>query len=500
MLYDVVVIGGGINGCGCAADAALRGLSVLVCEQDDLASKTSSKSSKLIHGGLRYLEQYNFNLVKKSLDEQAVLMRIAPHLVHPLPFVLPHRKTLRPAWLLQAGLFLYDRLSRINPLPNSKKINKEKHPDYFMPLSDDNERGFLFYDCHTDDARLTLSVALQAKEHGATILSHTKFIAAYAQKDHWVLTLQPKIGKSFQISTKSIVNAAGPWAHQVAECLRLPVKQPMTYVKGSHIVVPALYPGQHAYLLQAPDKRIVFVIPYHGHSLVGTTDVLLTKYTDFPSIDAEEIAYLRQIIRTYFQQEPSEILATWSGVRALCASSDKKASQLTRDYTLEYSSLPLPVVSILGGKLTTYRHVASEAIDHLKKHQFPQWPTSCTKTAPLPGSLWEGHRSLIEYKHYAIRHYAWLDTAVLEHYLTHYGTRTELILKNCTHTDDLGRAFGPILYQKEVDYLRQEEWASSAEDILWRRTKLGLSIRDEAQAALEAYLVFCESEPHTRLL
>ncbi len=487
MLYDIVVIGGGINGCGCAADAALRGLSVLLCEEDDLASKTSSKSSKLIHGGLRYLEHYDFNLVKKSLDEQAVLMTIAPHLVHPLPFVLPYRKTLRPSWVLRAGLFLYDRLSRINPLPNSKKIIKKTHPQYFNPTPD-IDTGFLFYDCHTDDARLTISVALQAKEHGASILTHTKFVTAQAQNDHWIVTLQPKKGKPFQVSAKAIVNAAGPWAHDIAQRLNLPVKQRMTYVKGSHIVVPALYTGQHAYLLQAPDQRIVFVIPYLGYSLVGTTDVLLNQNSDPLDIDPAEITYLKNIIQSYFHQSPSTIVATWSGVRALCASSDKKASQLTRDYVVELSKNPLPIASILGGKLTTYRHVAAETIDGLQKNSFPQWPASCTKTAILPGGLWENSRSLTEYKLYASRQYAWLDLSILEHYLTHYGTRTEIILQDCTKPSDLGQAFGPILHQKEVDYLQQEEWASSAEDILWRRTKLGLSINDNDRTALEVYL------------
>ncbi|HVT62279.1 MAG TPA: glycerol-3-phosphate dehydrogenase [Legionellaceae bacterium] len=482
-MYDVFIIGGGIHGCGCAADAALRGLSVLLCEQDDIASQTSSSSSKLIHGGLRYLEHYDFHLVKKALDEQQILLNIAPHLVHPLPFFLPYRKTLRPAWLLRAGLFLYDILSWSNTLPSTRTLKKSRNPIYFTPLLADIQRGFLFYDGQTDDARLTLSVALQAKTHGASILPHTRFMSAKAQSDHWLITLKPKFGETFQITAKTMINAAGTEAESIAQHLSMPLQSPMTYVKGSHMIVPALYPETHAYLLQAPDQRIVFVIPYHGYSLIGTTDVRTVPHHS-PTINLEEIDYLKNVVHAYFPQSIATIVATYSGIRSLCAADTSKASALSRDYMLEYVEKPLPFLSILGGKLTTYRHVAEKAIDRL----FPKAPPSRTHLSGLPGNPKSLGYSWEDYKNHAAKQYAWLEAPILTHYLNTYGSRMALFLQNCHQMADLGLAFGAILYQKEVDFLCQEEWAQSVEDILWRRTKLGLTTHEKDILSLETYL------------
>lgn len=486
MLYDLVVIGGGINGCGCAADAALRGLSVLLCEQDDLAAHTSSKSSKLIHGGLRYLEQYQFRLVRDALEEQRILMSIAPHLIYPLAFVLPYRSGLRPAWLLRCGLFLYDQLSRSNFFPNSKSLSRKKNPEYFIPLQPDIDKGFLFYDAQTHDARLTLSVALLAQSHGATILTHTQFIQATAQGSHWQITLQPKQGEPIQITAKAIINAAGPWASHIAHACHQPLQKPITYVQGSHIVVPAFYPGQHAYLLQAQDKRIIFVMPYHGQILIGTTDRLLLGSELTPSISPEEIQYLKDMIQQYFQHTITDITATWSGIRALVANPKQSPTQLSRDFSFETHQQPLPLVTILSGKLTTYRRLAAQIIDSLKPI-FPHLPPSTTHLSPLPGGSWQ-HQLFSDYKQHAQIKYTWLEPAILQHYLKNYGSRTELLLQGCQAKEDLGHAFGPILRQKEVDFLCQTEWAQTAEDILWRRTQLGLQIGRQDQQALEIYL------------
>lgn len=487
MLYDIVVIGGGINGCGCAADAAMRGLSVLLCEQDDLAAHTSSQSSKLIHGGLRYLEQYQFRLVHQALEEQRILMHIAPHLIHPLAFVLPYRPGLRPAWLLRCGLFLYDHLSLSNPLPHCKTLSRPNNPHYFSPLATEMNKGFLFYDAQTHDARLTIHAALQAQAHGATILPHTRFTHAQAQEDGtWQITLQPKQGQAQHVFAKVIINAAGPWVTQVATACQHPLQHNITYVKGSHIVVPAFYAGQHAYLLQAPDQRIVFVIPYQGQTLIGTTDVLVADPNQPPCITPEEIQYFKQIIHTYFQHTITDITATWSGIRALPAQSNTSPTQLSRDFSFEIQHQPLPIISIISGKLTTYRRLATQVLDSLRSI-FPDLPPTTTDVTPMPGGAWL-NQAYSDYIRYAQKYHTWLDREILHHYLNTYGTRTELLLQDCKQLTDLGQAFGPILRQKEVDFLRQTEWAQTAEDILWRRTQLGLTMSNQDRVALEAYL------------
>ncbi len=488
-LFEVFVIGGGINGCGCAADAALRGLSVALCEKGDLASQTSSKSTKLIHGGLRYLEQYDFNLVRKALIERQNLLELAPHLVHPLKLVLPYEKHMRPAWLIRTGLLIYDNLSRKNKLPRSHSISRKKDTRYFEPLKQPFNKGFIFYDGTTNDSRLTLCNALQAKNHGAAIFTHTELIQAEPVNDLWQLTLKNTIDGSLStVKAKSIINATGPWVEEMSKRLGTSLSHQMVLVKGSHIVVPKLYEGDHAYFLQGSDKRVIFAIPYYGYTMIGTTDEAFNGPLKDVHISETEISYLCDLINQYFNQKISKemIINSWSGLRPLIKEKENNLQEISRDYSYCYHQSPAPVVTIYGGKITTYRKMAAEVIDQLKGI-FPSMSDSKSSNHPLPGAVLNG----IDYHHYKLiaqERYAWLDKDILMHYLNNYGTRTDMILNHCQSMDNLGLHFGHELYQKEVDYLINEEWALTAEDILWRRTKLGLKLNKNQMKALEQYL------------
>ncbi len=487
-IYDLIIIGGGIHGCGCAADAATRGLSVLLCEQDDIASKTSSSSSKLIHGGLRYLEHYELGLVKKSLDEQQILRDIAPHLVHPLAFVLPHDKLSRPRWLLRSGLFLYDHLSQTNNLPNTQYVDRIHQPTLFDPLNMSLTDGFIFYDCKTDDARLTLANALLAKQQGADILPQTALTHALVNAGIWQLTLQPKCGDPIQVQARALINATGPWVQSVNQLLKTPLRYNVSLVKGSHLVIHSLYEGEHGYLLQHKDKRVIFVIPYHGYTLVGTTDQIYTDDLSHMTIAPAEVDYLGDMIKQYFNKpfNKSDLIQTWSGVRSLLSSPDgKDASELSRDYVFDYSDTLAPIITIYSGKLTTYRQLAALAVDKLQA-VFKELAPSSSKNTPLPGAT-HLNMNFDAYQRYAYEKYHWLDDTILKHYLQTYGTLTEHILHACTQPSDLGIAFTELLYEIEVDYLIREEWARCADDILWRRTKLGLGISQEAYQTLHDY-------------
>lgn len=488
-VFDIAIIGGGINGCGIAADAALRGLKVLLLEKGDIASQTSSSSSKLIHGGLRYLEQYDFSLVKKALDERHILLSIAPHLVHPLPFVLPYDQTMRPVWLLRTGLFLYDHLSRHNKLPRSRFIRRSHHRNYFLPLTDQYKKGFLFYDCTTDDVRLTLANALQAQQHGATILTRCELLEGHVENQLWQLNAKLANQSPITFKAKALINAAGPWVSEINQRLKLQDHYAISLVKGSHLVVHRLYEGEHAYLLQNKDNRIVFVVPYHGYTMIGTTDVSFQRSElDNIAITPQEIDYLLILINHYLQHplKSNDIITTWSGVRPLLASKDEKPQALSRDYAYHYSAIPAPVVCIYGGKITTYRQLSLEAVNLLQT-VFPQLPKSSTKQQVLPG----GCINDLSYQRYvdqAQEHYFWLTDSVKQRLLQTYGTRMELILANCHTMEDLGQHFGQGLYQVEVDYLVNQEWAETSEDILWRRTKLGLAFTSHEKQTLTDYL------------
>jgi len=494
-VFDVAIIGGGINGCGCAADAALRGLSVVLFEKDDLASKTSSSSTKLIHGGLRYLEYYEFSLVKKALEERQVLLNLAPHLVQPQSFVLPYQKHMRPTWLLRIGLFFYDHLSRKNRLPKSQFVHRGPKNSYFTPLIDQLKEGFVFYDASTDDARLTISIAKQAKENGASIRPHSTVIKTEIKNGLWQLTIQNKAGIQSLVVAKTLINAAGPWVDSIARITKIQAPQKMALIKGSHIIVPKIYEGNQAYFLQHPDNRIVFVIPYHGFSMVGTTDVLFTGSLDEVHISDEEIDYLTNLVNSYFKIKinKKDIVYTWSGVRPLLADEDRDYKSLSRDYSFSFTTEPAPIITIYGGKITTYRQLAEEVVNQLEVI-FPSLSESQTQYKPLPGAVFN-NLDFAAYVRFAEAKYSWLDQELLKRYLFSYGSCLESFLSHCKSVNDMGIHFGASLYQVEVDYLIKEEWATDCEDILNRRTKLILAMDENSQHGLAAYLNTITSHP-----
>ncbi|WP_298187986.1 glycerol-3-phosphate dehydrogenase [uncultured Pseudomonas sp.] len=486
-VYDLAVIGGGINGAGIAADAAGRGLSVFLCEKDDLAQHTSSASSKLIHGGLRYLEHYEFRLVREALAEREVLLNKAPHIVKPLRFILPHRPHLRPAWMIRAGLFLYDHLGKREKLAGSRSLRFGAG----SPLRAEISRGFEYSDCWVDDARLVVLNAMAARENGAHVHSRTRCLSARRSKGLWHIHLERHDGSLFSIRARALVNAAGPW---VAQFIREDLKQQSPYgirlIQGSHIVVPRLFEGEQAYILQNEDRRIVFAIPYQERfTLIGTTD---REYQGDPgkvAISAEETDYLLNVVNAHFKKQLArgDILHTYAGVRPLCDDESDDPSAVTRDYTLSLSSPPgeAPLLSVFGGKLTTYRKLAESALEQLSPF-FPKMGPRWTATSLLPGAEQLDSQSvLIEA---LCARFDWLPTALARRWASSYGSRSWVMLKGVSSLSDLGEHLGGSLYTREVDYLCQHEWAIQAEDILWRRSKLGLFTTAAQQAKLDSYL------------
>lgn len=487
VLYDLAVIGGGINGAGIAADAAGRGLQVYLCEQHDLANHTSSASSKLIHGGLRYLEHREFRLVREALAEREVLLGKAPHIIKPLRFILPHRPHLRPAWMIRFGLFCYDHLGRRRTLPGSRGLRLGAD----SPLRPDMTRGFEYSDCWVDDARLVILNAMAAREHGARVDTRTRCLSAQARDGVWQLDMERADGRRFHLRARALVNACGPWvADFLRDGLQRQPRHGVRLVQGSHIVVPRLYPGEQAYILQNEDRRIVFVIPWlERFSLIGTTD---REYHGDPAqvrISEEETEYLLAVVNQHFRQpvERDDILHSFSGVRPLLDDESGDPSAVTRDYFLELhngAGQP-PLLSVFGGKLTTYRRLAESALELLKpwlRDMGPRW----TADAPLPGGeeMDDPQRLAAQ----LVEQAPWLPADLARRWAVSYGSRSWRLLASATGLGDLGEHFGADLYAREVDYLRREEWAQSAEDILWRRGKLGLFLEAEQRAGLEAYL------------
>lgn len=484
-IHDLLVIGGGINGVGIAADAAGRGLDVVLCEKRDLASATSSASTKLIHGGLRYLENYEFRLVREALSEREVLLRNAPHIITPLRFRLPHRPHLRPRWMIRAGLFLYDSLSRRVTLPASCSL--QFGPD--SPLVDTLRDGFEYSDAWVDDARLVVLVAMQAREKGATVLVNTQCIAAREQEGIWHLSLRDSLtGVESELRARALVNAAGPWVEQVGRAV-LPTRthEGVRLVKGCHIVVPRLHERPEAFLLQNSDGRVVFVIPYeHDFSLIGTTDEDYAGDPADASIAPAEIEYLVGITNECFKTKISaaDVVHHFAGVRPLLASDEENASKVSRDYTLTLDTQGAPLLTVYGGKITTYRRLAESAMDRLRQ-VFPLLPGHWTALASLPGGDFRPQSELLA----ALQNeYSWVASGLLERWVTHYGTRTRVLVGNATSMADLGEDFGAGLHEREVEYLCAQEWAHSAEDILWRRSKLGLRFSALQVARLAAWL------------
>ncbi|KVN87741.1 glycerol-3-phosphate dehydrogenase [Burkholderia ubonensis] len=499
--YDLLVVGGGINGAGIARDAAGRGLSVMLCEQDDLASHTSSASTKLIHGGLRYLEYKEFGLVRKALQERETLLRAAPHIMWPLRFVMPHMPNLRPAWLIRIGLFLYDHLAKRELLPGSRGIDMRRHAAG-APLIDSIKRGFVYSDGWVDDARLVVLNALDAKERGAEILTRTKLVSAERVGDEWEARLQLADGSISVVRARAIANAAGPWVGDVLHgALGRGAQHSVRLVKGSHIITRRLFDHDHAYIFQNPDKRIIFAIPYErDFTLIGTTDV---EYTNDPAkvaIDGNETQYLCESINRYFKRKisPADVHWTYSGVRPLLEDENAaNASAVTRDYRLEMDDgAGAPLLSVFGGKITTFRKLAEEAGDLLCRalgRDAAPW----TAGAPLPGGDIANAKFDAFAAQFAARH-PWLPAELARRYARAYGTRAERVVGNAKSLADLGAAIAPGIHEAELRYLRDVEWATRAQDVLWRRSKLGLHVApgtlDAVTAALDTWFAAAHAQ------
>ncbi|KQX85081.1 glycerol-3-phosphate dehydrogenase [Variovorax sp. Root473] len=490
---DVLIVGGGINGCGIARDLAGRGWRVVLCEKDDLASHTSSSSTKLIHGGLRYLEYYEFSLVRKALQEREVLLKSAPHIMWPLRFVMPHDPSMRPAWMIRIGLFMYDHLAKREVLPPSRGIDLRQHPAG-APLKAQYKRGFVYSDGWVDDARLVVLNAIDARSKGAEVLTRTRCIHAQRGDDGWVATLEGPDGAHRTVRARAVVNAAGPWAESflrgVAQSARgeaLATKS-LRLVKGSHIIVPRLFDHDHAYIFQNPDKRIIFAIPYQGaFTLIGTTDIEISG--DDPGgarIAQEEIDYLCTQASRYFDKAivPADVVWTYSGVRPLLDDASGDPSAVTRDYLLESNTTAAPLLSVWGGKITTFRKLAEDAADEVGKMlgqsnaQRPAW----TDGAFLAGgdlSAWIGapKRPDDDFARFVAAvqaKYPWLDAQVALRLARGYGARVAELVGEAQSLADMGAEVAPGLYERELRFLQAREWAVSSDDVLWRRTKLGL--------------------------
>jgi len=490
--FDLLVIGGGINGAGIARDAAGRGLSVVLVEKDDLAAHTSSASTKLIHGGLRYLEHYEFRLVAEALAEREVLLRVAPHIIEPLLFVLPHEPHLRPSWMIRAGLFLYDRLGGRMTLPKSFSV-RLAGTRYGTGLKPRFRKGFVYADARVDDARLVVCNALDARARGSDIRVRTKLVAARRDNGLWHATLVDDAGARSDVIARALVNAAGPWVRDVlGELSEVPIAAGVRHVKGSHIVVPRIHDAPHAYILQNADNRIVFVIPYQdAFSLIGTTDVPVEHYAH-PVISDEETYYLLTLANTYVERPlaVSDIVWSYSGVRPLYDDGTSDPSAITRDYVLQLDAgrdaANAPVLSIFGGKITTYRKLAEAALAELRPF-FPAMGPSWTHAAPLPGGdLPGGDRDawLAELR----QRYPALPADLLRALARRHGTRALAVLADTRSPADLGEDFGAELTEREIRYLQRDEWAVTADDVLWRRTKCGLAMTGAARARVAEFL------------
>ena len=491
-MYDLLVVGGGINGVGIARDAAGRGWKVALVEQDDLASHTSSWSTKLIHGGLRYLEQYEFRLVRESLGEREVLLRAAPHLVRPMRFVLPHSPAQRPLWVIRLGLLLYDRLGGRVSLPRSGRVKLGDTPEG-RPLQPWVKAAFTYADCWVDDSRLVVLNAIDARERGATIETRTRCTGAVRRQGHWVAELEDtRTGKRRTMAARALVNATGPWVSRfLQDQLHFNTPSKVRLVKGSHIVVPKLYEGDHPYILQNDDGRIVFVIPYEGrYALIGTTDIPFEGEPREVRISPAETDYLCRVVNRYLRSEiaPAQVVWSYSGVRPLYDDARANPSAVTRDYVFDVSREgedEAPLLSVFGGKLTTYRKLAGHGLAKLEPllgRQSRPW----TRAAVLPGGdLPEGgfDRFLVGLG----RTYPFLDPGTTYRLARAYGTRVERFLQGAKSRADLGRDLGRGFHEAELEYLVREEWVKEAQDVLWRRTKLGI----EADAGFRERVAAC---------
>ena len=493
---DLLVVGGGINGAGIARDAAGRGLSVILCEKDDLAEGTSSRTGKYIHGGLRYLEHYEFRLVREALIEREVILSIAPHLGWPLRLVLAHSPEQRPRWLIRLGLFLYDNLGGRKRIPGSATLNLGSVPEG-GPLQEQFRKAFAYWDVWIDDSRLVVLNAMDAARRGAEILVRTECVSARREGRLWQAVLRSREnGSERRVAARAIFNAAGPWVESVlANAAGSNATRRIRLVKGSHVIVKRWWDGSHGYVLQSPDRRIIFVNPFQDDlALIGTTDVPYDGRPEDVYISASEIEYLIAILNRYFrkQHRAEDVLWTYSGVRPLFDDDEKKGvSAVTRDYRFDLSGDPpggeqAPLISAFGGKLTTYRKLAEHGLERLRPY-FAEMGASWTATAPLPGGGMPGadfEGWLAEFR----RSYPWLGERLALHYARCYGTEATSVLADARSIEDLGQHFGGLLYEREAGHLVRNEWARCAEDILERRTKHAFSLSGQERAALEAWL------------
>jgi glycerol-3-phosphate dehydrogenase len=474
--FDLLIIGGGINGVAIARDAAGRGLDVLLVEKDDLASHTSAASSKLIHGGLRYLEQYEFKLVRESLHEREILLATAPHIVRPLRFVLPDPPGGRPWWMIRLGLLLYDLLARRGVLPRSKGLGKGDN-EYRAALKPGGFRLGTYWDAWVDDARLVVLNALDAAERGAEIATRTELLSARREGEAWTARLSG--GRA--VAAKMIVNAAGPWvAETLNKRLETEAESRVRLIKGSHIIVPRLWEGDHAYILQQGDGRVVFALPYGARSLIGTTDVPVAGPEE-AVVTADEIAYLCAAANAYFRKQiaPADLIWSYSGVRALYDDGARDAKDVTRDYHLELDDALGPkLLSVFGGKITTARHLALEALDLLGVKGFKFTASSTLPGGNIDADFNAGLAGLAR----------WMPEPLVLRLAQAYGTRLARLLDGANSMKALGRHFGASLHEREVRYLVDTEFARTAEDILWRRTKLGLEMTRQEQKALATWM------------
>ena len=499
MLYDLAIIGGGINGAGIARDAAGRGASVVLLEKGDLAGATSSASTKLIHGGLRYLEHYKFGLVREALAEREVLWRMAPHLVSPLRFVMPHRRGMRPKWMLRTGLFLYDNLAPRRALPATSQIDLRTAVEG-QALLPEMTSALVYSDCAVDDSRLTILNAVDAASHGASIRTRTEVLAFERGADHWEITTRDAAGGFGSVTARVLVNAAGPWSGTIAGMALGLNRAPVRLVKGSHLIVRRRFGHNNAYVFQNGDGRIIFAVPYGDSlTLIGTTDADYSGDPKAPAIAAEETAYLLAAVNSYLKQPITEadIAHAYSGVRALFDDGASAAKDATREYVLSLDTKAAPVLSIYGGKITTYRKLAEAALERLAPHNATLGRPHWTANAPLPGGNFpiNGREALAES---LARQISGLPRGVIARLVAAYGTLAARVLAGASTAADLGRHFGHGLYEAELDYLARNEWAMTADDVLWRRSKLGLAMNEAEIAAIGDYMATRVSELRSR--
>ena len=499
--YDALVVGGGINGASIARDLAGRGLKVLLCEKDDLAQHTSSASTKLIHGGLRYLEQFEFSLVRKALAEREVLLKSAPHIMWPMRFVMPHDDSMRPAWMIRVGLFLYDHLARRDLLEGSRAVDLRQHPAG-APLKSRYTRGFVYSDGWVDDSRLVVLAAMDAAERGAEVLTRWACTRAEPLDGRWSVELTSASGEKRRLQARALVNATGPWtSHFLSEHCPDAVKsgkpqRKLRFVKGSHIVVKQRFTHEQAYIFQNSDRRIIFAIPYEGHfTLIGTTDVEHADLSDEVTISSDEIAYLCQQASHYFEEPvlPEHVVWHFSGVRPLLNDSAGDPSQVSRDYELELTHDGAVMLSVWGGKITTCRRLAEEAADLLEPRLATRGGSWTHRQAFLPGgdlSAWSAPDaapdiSFANFERALVQRYPTMDRALLHRLARAYGTRAMSILDA-----GLGPAVAGNLHEAELRYLYENEWARCSEDVLWRRSKLGLHFSPQKREAVHEW---CQS-------